>query len=50
LHDPDLKKTNTKAAPDAVSRVANPSARLENGRLTVTLKPQSWNVVSLARG
>jgi alpha-N-arabinofuranosidase len=50
LHDQDLKKTNTKAAPDAVSPVANPTAKLEAGRLTATLKRQSWNVVSLARG
>jgi alpha-N-arabinofuranosidase len=50
LHDPDLKKINSMAAPDAVSPVTNPSARLEGGRLTATLKRQSWNVVALARG
>jgi alpha-N-arabinofuranosidase len=50
LHDPDLKKVNSKAAPDAVSPVANSTAKLEDGRLTVTLKRQSWNVVNLARG
>jgi alpha-N-arabinofuranosidase len=50
LHDPDLKKVNSKAAPDAVSPVANPTAKLESGRLTATLKRQSWNVISLVRG
>jgi alpha-N-arabinofuranosidase len=50
LHDPDLKTVNTKAAPDAVSPTVNPTAKLESGRLTATLKRQSWNVVSLARG
>jgi alpha-N-arabinofuranosidase len=47
LHDPDLKRVNSKAAPDAVSPVANPSARLDDGQLTVTLKRQSWNVITL---
>ncbi len=49
LHDPDLKRTNTKAQPDAVSPKPNDTIRLENGRLTGVLKRQSWNVVAMTR-
>ena len=50
LHDPDLKKINSKAAPNAVSPTANPSAKFDGGQLSATLKRQSWNVITLARG
>jgi len=47
LHHPDLKATNTRVHPDAVSPVAHTSCAWSNGGLEATLKPLSWNVFSL---
>jgi alpha-L-arabinofuranosidase len=49
LHDPDLKAINRRDAPDAVRPTTNVRVALDGGRLTATLRPQSWNVVSLVR-
>ena len=37
-------------APEAVVPVANPRARLTDGRLEISLPPVSWNVVRLEPG
>ncbi|MDB5457352.1 MAG: Alpha-N-arabinofuranosidase, partial [Caulobacter sp.] len=51
LHDPDLKAINSKAAPDAVAPQPLEGVVLTTGGgLTARLKPQSWNVIRLARG
>lgn len=47
LHHPDLKATNTRSQPDAVSPVAHAACSCSNGALEATLKPLSWNVFSL---
>jgi alpha-N-arabinofuranosidase len=45
-HD-DLKATNTKQAPDAVSPVTHAACALAANGLRATLKPLSWNVFAL---
>jgi alpha-N-arabinofuranosidase len=45
-HD-DLKATNTRNAPDAVSPVKHPACKASGGGLEATLKPLSWNVFAL---
>jgi alpha-N-arabinofuranosidase len=47
LHNPDLKKANTQAQPNAIVPAANGTAKIAGHRLTATLKPLSWNVFSL---
>ena len=47
LHDSDLKKVNTKDAPEAISPAPNATAKLSGGQFTARLKPHSWNVFSL---
>jgi alpha-L-arabinofuranosidase len=47
LYDADLKKTNTKVAPEAIKPVAHMGASLSANRFQVTLRPQSWNVFLL---
>ena len=49
LADADLDATNSADAPDRVAMRANPTARLEQGTLGLTLPPASWQVVALAR-
>jgi alpha-N-arabinofuranosidase len=50
LTDADPTTANTEDAPEAVVPVANPHARLTDGRLEVSLPPVSWNVVRLEPG
>lgn len=50
LHDADLKKVNSKTAPDAIAPLTNTTARITGSRFTATLKPQSWNVFALQAG
>ncbi len=45
-HD-DLKATNTRQAPDAVSPVAHPACEISATGLSAELKPLSWNVFAL---
>ncbi len=47
LHDADLKKANTQAEPNAIVPTLNATAKLDECRLTASLKPLSWNVFSL---
>jgi alpha-N-arabinofuranosidase len=44
----DLRATNTEARPDRVVPRELPSGRVEDGRLTVSLPPASWNVLELS--
>jgi alpha-L-arabinofuranosidase len=46
----DPTTANTEDAPEAVVPVANPHARLTDGRLEVSLPPVSWNVVRFEPG
>ena len=48
-HD-DLQTVNSKEAPNAVASVKATGAKVEGGRLTVTLPAVSWNVVRLGVG
>jgi alpha-N-arabinofuranosidase len=43
-----LDATNTKDAPDRVAPQPMDSVRVADGRISMVLKPASWNVVSLA--
>jgi alpha-N-arabinofuranosidase len=45
-HD-DLKATNTRSTPDAVSPVKHPACKVTGNGLEATLKPLSWNVFAL---
>ena len=47
LQHPDLKATNTRESPDAVSPVRHPACGCTGGELAATLEPLSWNVFSL---
>ena len=47
LCDPDLKATNTRAAPDRVSTKPLTGVRIDGDALQVRLAPASWNVVQL---
>ena len=47
LHHDDLKATNTKAQPENVAPQALSGGKAEDGRLTMTLPPASWNVIVL---
>jgi alpha-N-arabinofuranosidase len=46
-HD-DLTATNTKDAPDKVKPAPLQRVTFDGGRLQVTLKPASWNVIHLS--
>ncbi|KOX18087.1 alpha-N-arabinofuranosidase [Nocardiopsis sp. NRRL B-16309] len=48
LADDDAHAANTMDDPDRVVPQPNKSARLDGGRLTVTLPPVSWTVVTLS--
>lgn len=48
-HD-DLEATNTKDDPERVKPAPLQGAHMHGGRLRVTLKPASWNVIHLAAG
>ncbi|TPQ30508.1 alpha-N-arabinofuranosidase [Bradyrhizobium guangdongense] len=48
-HD-DLGATNTKDAPERVKPAPLQGAHMDRGRLRLTLKPASWNVIHLAAG
>lgn len=48
-HD-DLKATNTKTAPEQVKPSPLQGASVDGGRLRVTLRPASWNVIHLTAG
>lgn len=50
LHHDDLEATNTKDDPERVKPAPLQGARMDGGRLRVTLKPASWNVIHLAAG
>jgi alpha-N-arabinofuranosidase len=47
LTSADTSARNTSSAPDAVVPRPNQQARLDNGRLEISLPPVSWNVVRL---
>ncbi|MDN4175034.1 alpha-N-arabinofuranosidase [Nocardioides sp. SOB77] len=47
LAAPDVRTTLTAADQQAVAPSPNPTARLEDGRLTAALPPVSWNVLRL---
>ena len=47
LKHEDLKATNTRDRPDAVSPVRHPACELAGAGLKATLKPLSWNVFAL---
>jgi alpha-N-arabinofuranosidase len=44
----DLKATNTADQPDNVTPRANGDAKLNDGLLSATLPPASWNVIRLS--
>ncbi|MCP8939661.1 alpha-N-arabinofuranosidase [Alsobacter sp. SYSU M60028] len=46
-HD-DLRAANSSARPDHVAPAPLAGVRVEGGRIRATLKPASWNVISLA--
>jgi alpha-N-arabinofuranosidase len=46
--DDDLEATNTRDAPDRIRPVPLSGVRTEGGKLSVRLRPASWNVLSLA--
>ena len=46
LQHHDLKATNTKQAPDAISPREKSDVRFANGKIVMTLKPLSWNVIA----
>lgn len=48
LYNSDLKLANTMDAPFAVSPQINPNVSINGSVFNATLKPQSWNVFSLA--
>ena len=48
LHEDDLKKVNSKDAPDAVSPRDNTTASLHGTQFSARLKPLSWNVFALS--
>ncbi|MBR0830274.1 alpha-N-arabinofuranosidase [Bradyrhizobium manausense] len=48
-HD-DLKATNTKTTPERVKPAPLQGASVDGGKLRVTLKPASWNVIHLSAG
>ena len=45
LHHPDLKATNTQAAPRTVEPHANTTVKIEGHRLVARFRPGSWNVI-----
>ena len=45
LYHPNMKATNTREAPNTVVPVANTRVRIDGDKLTVRLKPGSWNVI-----
>ena len=45
LYHPNMKATNTREAPNTVVPVANTRVRIDGDKLTVWLKPGSWNVI-----
>lgn len=49
LHDADPYARNTREDPGRVAPASNPTARLENGAVRLTLPPVSWTAVSLRR-
>jgi alpha-L-arabinofuranosidase len=48
LADADVTAANTLDRPDRVGLTANPTARLDDGVLSITLPPVSWTAVELA--
>lgn len=48
LADDDLRATNTQADPDRVVPRSLASGRVDDGRLTVSLPPASWNVLEFS--
>jgi alpha-L-arabinofuranosidase len=48
LADDDLRATNSEADPDRVVPRRLPSGRVDDGRLTVSLPPASWNVLEFS--
>lgn len=47
LHHDDVKAVNTEAQPNCVAPQLGCGGKLDGGRLSVTLKPLSWNVLRL---
>ena len=45
LHHPDLKATNTAAAPDTVRPQPNRDVVVDGERITAKLKPGSWTII-----
>jgi alpha-L-arabinofuranosidase len=48
LSDPDVRATNTAAAPDQVRPRTEDSAELDGGRLTVSLPATSWTALTVS--
>src|SRR5262249_22067993 len=49
LHHPDLKATNTRAAPDTIVPTEHRDAEMKGGQLRTTLPPLSWSVLVTER-
>ena len=45
LYHPNMKATNTREAPNTVQPETNPRVQIDGERVTVRLKPGSWNVI-----
>jgi alpha-N-arabinofuranosidase len=45
LHHPDLKATNTRAAPDTITPTENRDTAVKGAQLRTTLPPLSWSVL-----
>lgn len=50
MHGFDVKARNSFEQPDAVAASPGGNAQLQNGVLSATLAPMSWNVIRLMRG
>ena len=48
LEDQDLDAVNSKDAPDRIKPSQLEAVRLEGGKLSVELRPASWNVIRLS--
>ncbi len=50
IHSPKLKAVNTKETPNAVAPRSNPDVSVDGERLTIRLKPASWNAIVTQAG
>ena len=49
LHDEDLYAVNTEADPNRIAPVTSADSKIQDGKLTATLKHKSWNMIRLGR-